>query len=480
MNYAKSFITLFISFGLLTITIGCSAVNETLPVAPTASPIQSLTATAPALKAVPPEHSETALPTATRLAETATPLPINTSTPTPAPSPTEAIVLPQEQLLFLWDAKPLPQKDDPSSGDPIQSLYLGTFTGAATIFDYEPLLTDLVGWPELSLSPDRTKFVLGIIEDTNLDGHLSDLTHDQGFDFKHLFLYEFSMNQLKRLTKDTTSNQYLTQWLPDGQTIIYQASNDDSVIVMDTSSTNVLRNFALDTLNRFSIAPNGELILVNLSDQIVLLDASTGEKLFITNEIYGPTAVWSWSPDSKWVALLDHRRQLYLINAETLTIQRWETAVSVHETQWLPAENILTIIQETNGAFSIAYLNPETLDAQPLFNGNGTIRYLLWSPDSSQLAFSEEQDGLFNLHFYDRTEHVTKSLWQIGDVDALFPLEWSKDQEWLLLQTWDDTESRSNVYIASSQQEVVYPIFETTGTFAPYAWHWVSIEQSLP
>lgn len=444
-----------------------------------AVPTVAITAVSPTQPPLQPAHTKTPAktPSPTTTPALSSPIPHPTSIPpTPVPSPTKIADLPQEQLLFLWDAKPLPQKDDLSSGTPIQNLYLGTFTGASMIFGYERLLTDLVGWPELSLSPDKTKFVLGVIEDTNLDGHLSDSSHDQGFDFKHLFLYEFSMNQLKRLTEDTTSNQHLTQWLPDGQTIIYQASNDDSVIVMDTSSTNVLRNFVLDTLNRFSIASNGELILVNLSDQIVFLDADTGEKLFITNEIYGPTAVWSWSPDSKWVALLDHRRQLYLINAETLTIQWWETAVSVHEAQWLPSENILTIIQETHGTFSIAYLNPETLDTQPLFNGNETIRYLLWSPDGSQLAFSEEQNGLFNLQLHSRTENVTKSLWQIGDVDALFPLEWSQDQEWLLLQTWDDAEIRSNVYIASSQQEVVYPIFETTATSAPYSWHWISVD----
>lgn len=478
MSYAKSFPTLFILFGLLTITIACSAVNETLPVTPTASPIQSLTATAPALKAATPERSETALPTATRLAETATPLPINTSTPTPAPSPTEAIVLPQEQLLFLWDAEPLRQKDDLSSGDPIQDLYLGTFTGAPAIFNYKPILTDLTGWPTLVLSPNSLNLLLSLLEDSNLDGYVSQESNNQQFDFYNLFTYELPTGQLNRLT-DNNFNAFFPQWLPNGQAALYQASQD-GIVIIDTVNSTSLTSFALNMIDGVSISPNEQTILANFYHELVLLDANTGEKLFLTNEIYGPTAVWSWSPDSKWVALLDHRRQLYLINAETLTIQRWETAVSVHETQWLPAENILTIIQETNGAFSIAYLNPETLDAQPLLNGNGTIRYLLWSPDSSQLTFSEEQDGLFNLHLYDRTEHVTKSLWQIGDVDALFPLEWSKDQEWLLFQTWADTEIRSNVYILSSQQNAVYPIFETTATFAPYAWHWVSIEQSQP
>ncbi|MCA9999898.1 MAG: PD40 domain-containing protein [Anaerolineales bacterium] len=478
MNYAKPFTTLFILFGLFTITIGCSAVNETLPVTPIVSPIQSLTATASALKAVTPERSETALPTATRLAETATPLLINTSTPTPAPSPTEAIALPQEQLLFLWDAKPLPQKDDPSSGDPIQDLYLGTFTGAPAIFNYKPILTDLIGWPTLVLSPNNLNLLLSLLEDSNLDGYVSQESNNQQFDFYNLFTYELPTGQLNRLT-DNNFNAFFPQWLPNRQAALYQASQH-SIVIIDTVNGTSLASFDLDMIDGISLSPDGKVLLANFYNELVLLNASTGEKLFITNEIYGPTAVWSWSPDSKWVALLDHRRQLYLINAETLTIQRWETAVSVHETQWLPAENILTIIQETNGAFSIAYLNPETLDAQPLFNGNGTIRYLLWSPDSSQLAFSEEQDGLFNLHLYNRTEHVTKSLWQIGDIDALFPLEWSQNQEWLLLQTWDDTESRANVYIASSQQAVVYPIFETTGTFAPYAWHWVSMNQSPP
>lgn len=457
---------------------GCAAEMEVA----TAVPTRVL----PTDTAVPPTSTaivvtETAvLPTTTSL-PTDTPTAVPSATATNTPQPTEmptstAVPLPPPpgEIYFFWDS----QNISDLNSNPVHSLYVATSGESPDDWDIQPLVDEIIGHPQITLSPGKTKFAFTALEDKNGDGSVSDEGYDRGFDAPNIFTYQLTNGEFTRLTSEYFSGY--TGWLSDNELAVgSSAINTDNLTWRQLINEEVLP----DDILGLSLSPDGKFIAMNqASSQISVLKLESGEVVVVTNEVGGANAVgWSdvemvWSSDGKWLALnQSSTNRLIVVNMDSLaTIP---IPISGTPLQWSSNNQYLAVVQPAPDGSTLHLLNSSDFTPQEMVNTPGEIYNLFWSPDSSQLAMSiREGEKDASLHVLDIESGDFQELWQSAESTRFYIAAWSPNSKWLLFFNgtgWSPRDDEAGVYVIDKNGGDPYLVLDTSGSRDPNAFYWL-------
>ncbi|MBK8989622.1 MAG: PD40 domain-containing protein [Chloroflexi bacterium] len=420
-----------------------------------------------------PMGMETALlPTITVTVSPTTAVPTETPTITPISLPP----LPGE-IYFFWDSKHLPRGE---VFDPVQTLYRISGENLKDV-EISTVADEIIGWPYISLSPDKTAFLFTKLEDRNGDGNVSFEGYNQGFDGPNIFTYSLINRSVTRITKDfpTVINP---EWGEGDETILFgQSTSGLSSIHVANGITQLVAAFPEDLITWTDVSPNGRLIGINLDSILIsIVDQQTGEVTGVTHEIGGLGVERAWSPDSKWLLLnqpFTNRR--FLVNVQTLTASPLMGLTSFQSFAWPPDSQKLTFVQDTGDGSSLMSLDPTDLSTRKLFSVPGSIHNLFWSPDGSHLAMTISVGEKIALHILDAETGELRELWQNSDSKRFYIAAWSPDGEWLLFfrgRGWPlshGPDDEAGIYITHQSGGEAHLILDTSNASDPYGFFWL-------
>ncbi|MCB8921200.1 MAG: PD40 domain-containing protein [Ardenticatenaceae bacterium] len=420
--------------------------------------------------------TNTATPTATIVSptETATPLPTSTITPVPTTLPTS---LPIGHIYFMWDSKPLPQSEL-SMDEPVQNLYVAKLDLATDEWLIEPVLTELVGWPYIQLSPDKTKFLLTILEDRNNDGQVSVDGYNRGFDGINVYTYTLDDQVFTPITSSfpVIFNPF---WRSDNRTIVFgQSTKEISFLNTETGVVEIIRTYPEQT-RWIDLSPDSQFIALNFdSIQISFLDLQTKNDITITNEIGGIGVDRAWSSDGAWLFLGQPFTNRYmLVDVSTFETYTLSPANSILNPVWSPNNQQMSFVQEVSDGTQLMLLDPISLTTQQLLNTSGRIHYTLWSPNGQYIAVVIADDEKFSLVVFDVITGMGHELWQSSDSKRFYIPSWSPDNQWLLFfdgQGWSPGKGdHAGLYAIHRDGGVAKLILDTSGTYDPYGFYWL-------
>lgn len=466
----KSRLFVFISLCCLLLA-ACNVAGETATAVPTRIPIVTETLLVATAAHTPIVMTETAV---------LTPLPATTMpppTPQPTETPTETAVALPDHIYFLWDPKDLPRGE---VIDPVQNLYLIS-DEIPNSLETSPVIEEIIGWPYISLSPDKTKFLLTNLEDRNGDGYVSFEGYNRGFDGPNVFTFSLLDSSLTRITSDYPII-FNPEWGVDGQTILYgQSTYALSTINVANGVSHLITAFPEDQITWTDVSPDGRLVALNLDSVLInIADTQTGGIILITNEIGGFGVERAWSPDSKWLVLSQPlTNQIFLINAEMLTVNPIEGLNTFSSFVWSPNSQQLAFVQDTNEGSTLMLLDPTDLSVQSLLNNQGSIYSLVWSPDGSQLAMAIALEEKVTLSVLDIESGDLRELWQNDESRRFYIPAWSPDGEWLLFfhgQGWPlshGPDDEAGLYFIHQSGGEAHLILDTSNTSDPYGFFWL-------
>lgn len=391
------------------------------PIPPTSPP--TLTST--------PEPS----PTATPVSATNTPIPTATLVPQPTPTATPILKPPVGRLYFLWDSQPLNQDN---VRDASYQLFLARSLENSGEWYIEPMLNDLIGFPDTALSPDQTKLALTYIIDFNGDGHASQESVNRGFDGYLLGVYDLVSQHFTPLNP-SQANPYNLDWLADNETIIFRVSQDILTHHISNQPSQKLIPSPSDRTQFLSVSANKQVAMLRLtSGQNLFIDTSTGEIIFTTE---GLEQV-AWSPNNQWLATVkSETKEVMLLNAQTFETLPLQTLNSVEWLAWSPDSQTLAVIQSNDVQATLQFLTVADFAFQEILTVQGKMNRLnrsidpqfgfSWAPDSSQLALAVQQEGVISLTLIDQQTKASHPIWQSGDHKRLHKFTWSPDSQWL-------------------------------------------------
>ena len=422
-------------------------------------------------------ENQSAVPTETAVPPTATTEPTPTvtetvvapSTTTPTPSPTVPPP-PTGQIIYFWDPEyPL----DNYGIEPYQSLYLAQPGNSPTDWSITPILSDLVGFPVVALSPDQTKLALTILEDRNNDGVTSFGSYERGGDDHNLYIYSLSDHSLKRLTDDYPTASYLS-WSLDNQEITFP--NDSFVLSYNLTTENlqILSENHSGGVAQVAWSPMGSQLAFKLySGSLYFLDKETNE---VTqppdDDANSRTLGIAWSPDGQWLASnIFMGTGLVVVNSND-----YETFELIPQTffgdyAWSPVSSDLAFVRFLReGRASLEVASAGDFVPKMLFEAN-SISSPVWTPDGSMITvgyMNEEESGM--LAFNPETGDYQQLLQGNLEIET-HPFVWSPDGEWLLFSQIHSEES--GLYLIHRSGGEAYLFLDTTETFAPYSIVWL-------
>ncbi|MCL4872367.1 MAG: PD40 domain-containing protein [Anaerolineae bacterium] len=344
------------------------------------------------------------------------------------------------------------------------------------------MVEEIIGHPQLTLSPGKTKFAFTALEDKNGDGHVSDEGYDRGFDAPNIFTYSRTNGEFARLTSEYFSGY--TGWLSDNELAI-----GDRAINTDNLSWRQLLNQAElpDDIIGSSLSPDGKFIAINQnSGQVSLINIESGEVVVVTNEIGGANEVGRsdvemvWSPDGKWLALTQPSiSHLIVVNTDTQVVVQVPAAVSLLKPVWSPDNQYLAVVQQKAGESALILLSSSDFTGQEMLSIPGGIYNLLWSPDSSQLAMATtegEKDASLNVLNIENGDF--RELWHSTESTRFYIAAWSPDSTWLLFfngQGWSPRDDTAGIYLIHRDGGDPHLVVDTSGSRDPIAFYWLPI-----
>ncbi|MBX3056974.1 MAG: PD40 domain-containing protein [Anaerolineae bacterium] len=408
---------------------------------------------------------------------------MSTQTPTVTPTP---LPPPPGKIYFFWDSKIIRDLNT----NPVHSLYLATPGEGLGDWNIQPLVEEIIGHPQITLSPGKTKFAFTALEDKNGDGSVSDEGYDRGFDAPNIFTYILTNSEFVRLTSEYFSGY--TGWLSDNELAVgFRAINTNDLTWRQLINEEVLP----DDMLGISLSPDGNFIAVNqTSGQISLIKIESGEVVVVTNEMGGANEIglsdvkMVWSSDSKWLALNQSSTNHFIVvnidSQETIPIPISGPPLEMtiyplprHKLAWSPDNQYLAVVQPKPDGSVLLLLNSLDFTPQEMISTPGEIHNLFWSPNGSQLAMTiskGEKDA--SLHVLEITSGDFRELWQSAESTRFYIVAWSPDSEWLLFFNgtgWSPREDEAGIYVIHKNGGVPYLVSNTSGSRDPIAFYWL-------
>lgn len=242
-------------------------------------------------------------------------------------------------------------------------------------------------------SPDGSRILFGAIDETEGD--------------REIYLIDEDGSNLVNLTNNV-SEDGSPSWAPDGNQIVFISDRDGhaDIYSVDTDGTNLTRlTVGLSGVDSPSFSPDGKKIVFSANRQIYLMDADGSNQVNLSNEfIYESTPCFSpdgtqilfhrWQNDSV-LAVMDidgsNRKTLFDLPGDDI----WGHSYSPDGSKiafthvppggmgdWPGYMDIYVI--NADGANPIKLAETHSLKSAPIPS---------WSPDSSQLIFSDFDGG---------------------------------------------------------------------------------------
>ncbi len=397
--------------------------------------------------------------TATSLPATAVPTETPTITPTPLPPP------PGEIYLFL---DPDPPPPDNESFDPRSYNFYRAIPGAtANDWLVETILTDMnLEGPAITVSPDRTKLALLLLDDTDGDGRL-DRIH--GDDIRNIYIYDLIERTVERLTNNERSALSVS-WLPDSRAVTYPQT--DKVFTTDLDDVNPRLLFQLPEdghVAQLTWSLDGQELILHVNAQVTGLQVyePDSDGLHPTHETVSGNVFFStWSPDSRWLAFTHYGSHVYgnwryvaVMNKESLGVTRLvfgEDYMSSPpdwsiDSQWLAF---------TKNESVLSLWNAETLTITEVLSG-ANMSIPVWSPVENRIAVALIEDGTAKVLTLDPQANIVTEVFQSEIYQTIKLFDWSPDGEWLLF--FAANEKQSGLHVVHVNSGTSYQIMDTTG-----------------
>ena len=238
-------------------------------------------------------------------------------------------------------------------------------------------------WVLPSWSPDNEWFVASL---------LTTVTNQEGKEQDTYSLFRVNSNtfQKDRITTSTSSDLY-PSWSPDSQWIAFLRFTPQSMTPKPGTGT------ACGKIPDFFTGCNyGDLYIVRRdgSNPVLLL-----ESVYIHMDEVGRDSVYnnpSWSPDSKWLAVLTGSEQpdVTLINIDTgeMRVLSPGAALDIYPT-WSPDGSKLAFVSDREGNEEIYLISRDGNELVNLTNNAGSDFNPVWSPSGRYLAFLSDREG---------------------------------------------------------------------------------------
>lgn len=473
--------------------LGCSPQQEPVQITATHTDLSLTTETQ---TPSPTTATETPLPpTFTPVQATLEASQTPASTTTTPPSEATATQVPtgmlepftQGSILFLWNEATPPAIDGPSEFEPTVSLYMAQPGSSPEEWQVKPLLTNLRALAPAYLSTDQTKVAF---LNNDLEASRACLC-----DFYKIQVYSLVDGSLVQIDNAEYLNS--VSWLPDSQTIIYSqltniaSANMDDLIPQPLTNNPLepLENVPFNIINNLRGSPDGRLQAVIVSSGIGLGDSrwQPGQKhlaffdierskTITVTEVPGDSfPTLKWSPNSEWLAFThDFSQELFVANANTLEVIELsiESTPLYYFPAWSPDSKQLAFSQQN----TLFLWNSETQITSELTRAD-YISEPSWSPDGSRLAAGFIQGEEAGIIVVDSATGQRQE----------FPLEiftnsviWSPDGQWLLFELVQSSD-KSGLYVMNVEEGVPYLILDTSGKLhVPEYMAWLSSTSTLP
>lgn len=417
-----------------------------------------------------PSATNTATSTATSLPATATSTALSASVPTETPTitPTPLPPPPGEIYFFL----------DPDSRQREGEKFAFNFYRAvpeitANEWQIETLLTGMsLEGPAITVSPDKTKLALLLLDDTDGDG---ELVANVGGDIRNIYIYDLVDQSIYRLTNNEISSLSMS-WLPDSQSLTFPQNSDIYTTNLDGSSPQLTLQLPNNHVGQLSWSPDGHsLVLQAIAD--LKIYAPDSSNLYSAYELRtGNVLLRWWSPDGKWLAFTHYGGGVYgnwryiaLMNIESSIVSRivfgddymssppdWS-----NDSQWLAF---------TKNESILSLWSSETLTVTDVLSGTN-MSIPVWSPLENRLAVALVEDGIAKVLTLDPQANVVMKVFQSELYHTVRLFDWSPDGEWLLL--FAANEEHSGLYVVHVTSGASYQVMDTTVGEPPWELVWL-------
>jgi len=331
--------------------------------------------------------------------QTLTPSSFPTSTVLPSPTVTTSPFI--DKIAFLAVPRP-PDFMPDGEGERIANLYLAeSGTDSKGVWHIEPVLTTLTNTFGLATSPDGKRLAFsGVLKDTNGDGLI------RGYDdLSGIYVFTLSDGSLQRVNEIGGS---VFSWSPDGQSIAYvlwdtlssegaiQASSLYVVNLADLLSHQLIPNVP-GVIDEIAWSPDNRYIAISARPRLFLFDLLTKQIAEIPMSMPSCDLHMAWSPNGQKLAFVPCHNSptLFLLNANTLTIQNLIEATYISPPTWSPDGQYLAIGLIQNDVQKADIFTIEVIDRKlhNLSNNPEGDSTPLWSPDGQWILFSSDRKG---------------------------------------------------------------------------------------
>jgi tricorn protease len=281
-------------------------------------------------------------------------------------------------------------------------------------------------------------------------------------------------------------------WIGDKVFFVSDRSGTENLFVYDTTKKSITQLTQFEKYGIKSASANGETIVFNQGGAIYLFDSRTYQAKRVSVEISGdfpevtPRKIdpvqWmnsvSLSPDGRRM-LMGIRGEVFIVNTTSGSAANFTVTADSAEGNpvWSPDGKWIAFFRDVSGELEL-FLYPAA--------GGGAVRQiaidkkssqyneLLWSPDSTKLAFS---DAHLRLRYVDLTNNSIHLVDKATHTDGDFSLQpaWAPDSRWLAYSKFGFNRQRSialysfdsgkTTTITSTHYDAQQPVFDNNGKY---------------